>query len=147
MSIGYAHDILAWANEQAAFLRAGQWDRLDIDHLADEIEDVGKSEQRELMSRVAVLLAHLLKWQVQPQFRGRSGQRTIRDQRRAIALHLQEVPSFKSRLRDPNGVERVWLDTVTLAAQETRLTDLPESMPWALHDALQPNWLPPEELG
>lgn len=56
---GYDQDVIAWANEQARLLRAGQFDRLDIEHLAEEIEDVGKSEQRELASRMAVLLAHL----------------------------------------------------------------------------------------
>jgi len=45
---GYDQDIIAWANEQASLLRTGQFDQLDIAHLAEEIEDVGKSEQREL---------------------------------------------------------------------------------------------------
>ena len=62
----YEKDIIAWANEQAKLLRAGQFGQLDIEHIAEEIEDVGKSEQRELASRMAILLAHLLKWQFQP---------------------------------------------------------------------------------
>jgi hypothetical protein len=85
----YDRDIIAWANEQARLLRAGHLDRIDIEHIAEEIEDVGKSEQRELASRMAVLLAHLLKWQFQPQRRGRSWQRTIRDQRNGIARRLR----------------------------------------------------------
>ena len=51
----YDNDVMAWANEQARLLRAGCLDALDIEHIADEIEDVGKSEQRELASRMAVL--------------------------------------------------------------------------------------------
>jgi hypothetical protein len=66
----YATDIIAWASDQARLLRTGRLDRLDVEHLAEEIEDVGKSEQRELASRMAVLLAHLLTWQFQPQRRG-----------------------------------------------------------------------------
>lgn len=46
----YEQDIVAWAREQAALLRAGRVDLLDLEHIADEIEDVGKSEQRELVS-------------------------------------------------------------------------------------------------
>ena len=42
----YESDIVAWANEQAAFIRAGRFDMLDLEHIADEIEDVGKSELR-----------------------------------------------------------------------------------------------------
>ena len=65
-------------NEQASFIRAGRFDLLDIEHLAEEIEDVGKSEQRELENRMAVLLAHLLKWQFQPTHRGASWQKRLK---------------------------------------------------------------------
>ncbi len=54
----YDTDIIAWANEQARLLRASLFSQLDIQHLAEEIEDVGKSEKRELASRMAVLLTH-----------------------------------------------------------------------------------------
>ncbi len=54
----YDEDLVAWAREQAYHLRAGRFELLDIEHLAEESEDVGRSEQRELASRMAVLLAH-----------------------------------------------------------------------------------------
>jgi len=54
----YEKDVNAWASEQAKLLRTGQFNLLDIEHIAEEIEDVGKSEQRELANRMAVLLAH-----------------------------------------------------------------------------------------
>ena len=63
----YETDVLAWSNEQARLLRAGQFGLLDLEHIAEEIEDVGKSEQRELASRLAVLMAHLLQWHSQPE--------------------------------------------------------------------------------
>ena len=66
----YDADIIAWANEQARLLREGQFSKLDIEHIAEEIEDVGKSEKRELRNSMAVLLAHLLKWQYQPGYPG-----------------------------------------------------------------------------
>ena len=68
----YDRDIIAWANEQTRLLREGRLDQLDIEHIAEEIEDVGKSEQRELASRMAVLIAHLIKWRYQPERRGGS---------------------------------------------------------------------------
>jgi len=67
MSTGYEQDVVAWATEQADHIRCGRFDLLDIGHLAEEIEDVGKSEQRELANRMALLLSHLLKWQHQPE--------------------------------------------------------------------------------
>lgn len=63
---------------------------LDLEHIADEIEDVGKSEQRELESRMAVLVAHLIKWQFQPSHRGVSLEVTIKTQRKNIARRLQK---------------------------------------------------------
>ena len=78
----YDKDVILWSQEQARLLRAGRFSELDIEHLADEIEDVGKSEKRELASRMAVLLAHLLKWRVQPKNRGASWRATINDQRK-----------------------------------------------------------------
>ena len=81
----YDGDIIAWANEQARLLRDGLFSQLDIEHIAEEIEDVGKSEQRELENRMALLLAHLLKWEFQPSHRGNSWRRTIIDQRQGIA--------------------------------------------------------------
>jgi len=78
MNIKYETDVVAWATEQAKFIRAGRFDQLDLQHLAEEIEDVGKSEQRELASRMAVLLMHLLKWQFQPDGRSNGWAGTIR---------------------------------------------------------------------
>ena len=89
MSTTYKQDIIVWATEQAALLRAGKLSALDIEHIAEEIEDVGKSEKRELSSRMAVLLSHLLKWEYQADRRSKSGTSSIGDQRKRIALALK----------------------------------------------------------
>ena len=72
-TITYDSDIVAWANEQAQLLRNKQFNLLDLEHLAEEIADVGKSEQRELMSRMAVLLSHLIKWLINLQDKIQAG--------------------------------------------------------------------------
>ena len=128
----YENDVIAWANEQAAFIRAGQFNMLDLEHLADEIEDVGKSERRELRSRMAVLLALLLKWQYQEGFRSKSWQRTIKEQRRGISGCLKETPSLKNDLTQPDWWEWVWSDAVPLAVKETGLDCFPDSCPWSI---------------
>lgn len=51
MAATYEADIVAWASEQAQLVRAGRFELLDLEHIAEEIEDVGKSEQRALASR------------------------------------------------------------------------------------------------
>ena len=62
MTTSYDIDVVAWSNEQAQLIRGDKFDQLDLEHVAEEIEDVGKSEQRELANRMSVLLGHLLKW-------------------------------------------------------------------------------------
>ncbi|WP_058553839.1 DUF29 domain-containing protein [Thiohalocapsa sp. ML1] len=142
MSTDYDTDIIAWAEEQAALLRAGRLTELDIAHIAEEVEDVGKSERRELASRMSVLLAHLIKWQYQPGRRGASRQRTIREQRRAIEARLRETPSLKTSLTDPDWLEGVWADAVAKAADETGLEGFPEDCPWAMAEVMDRDFLP-----
>jgi hypothetical protein len=138
----YEHDVIAWAEEQAALLRTGRFEQLDIEHLADEIEDVGKSEQRELASRMSLLLAHLLQWQYQPERRGASWRTTIRVQRSALAAHLASVPSLKRMLADAGWWTRIWGDAVTKAIDETGLDCFPEDCPWQIENILAQDWLP-----
>lgn len=135
-------DVAAWACRQAALLRARQWSGLDIEQLAQEIEDVARSEHRELAGRFQVLLCHLLKWQCQPDRRGHSWCRTIRDQRAAIARKLARMPSLGPVLRDEAWFADVWADAVRLAAEQTRLEQFYENSPWSIHQILDPDFLP-----
>lgn len=142
--VKYDEDVIAWANEQARLLRAGRFDLLDIEHLADEVEDVGKSELRELESRMAVLLTHLLKWQYQPERRGRSWEITIRNQRIGISRRLDRTPSLRPWLADRQWWELMWADALVGFERETGITlnDVPEQCPWILSEILDTGWLP-----
>ncbi|HBD1844119.1 TPA: DUF29 domain-containing protein [Salmonella enterica] len=142
MGTRYDTDVVAWANEQAALLRAGKLSQLDLDNIAEEIEDVGKSEKRELASRMAVLLAHLLKWQFQPGRRGSSWQRTIREQRKSILLRVKKTPSLKNCLTDNEWMEEVWSDAVAAAAEETGLDVFPEECIWNSNIILSDEFYP-----
>ena len=142
MGTRYEQDVVAWAREQAALLRAGEFSAIDVEHIAEEIEDVGKSEQRELSSRMAVLLAHLLKWQYQPGRRGSSWQRTIKEQRRTVGVALQKTPSLTTSLRDPDWLVGTWADAVSKAVEETGLDVFPEDLPWSTEEILSPEFYP-----
>ncbi|SBT05833.1 conserved hypothetical protein [Candidatus Accumulibacter aalborgensis] len=143
MSTSYEADVVAWANEQAEFIRAGRFDLLDREHIAEEIEDVGKSEQRELASRMAVLVAHLLKWQCQPGRRGSSWESTIRIQRKEIFWFLKDAPSLAGRLRDPMWIDRFWSNGVAQVITETGLDCFPDACPWSIEgEVLKDGWLP-----
>ncbi len=140
----YEGDVVLWSQEQAAALRAGDFSRLDTERLADEIEDVGKSEKRALTGHMAVLICHLLKWTYQADRRGNGWSATIREQRKEAAYAMKESPSLKAVLRDPDWRELVWLRAVAQAMRETQLNEdvFPETCPWSYDQVLAPDWLP-----
>ena len=141
MGTDYETDVVAWASEQARLIRAGRFDLLDREHVAEEIEDVGKSEQRELATRMAVLLAHLLKWQHQRARGGASWEVMISNQRQRIVRRLYRTPSLRGCLNDPDW----WADACDLASAETGIgiDKLPRKCPWATAtEVLDEGWLP-----
>lgn len=142
MGTRYEQDVVAWASEQAALLRAGNLSAIDIQHIAEEIEDVGKSEQRELASRLTVLLAHLLKWQFQPDRRSKSWSRTIAVQRKDVAYALAEAPSLRTKFNDAAWLDLVWGKAVVLASNETGLDTFPDTCPWQISDVLSAEFHP-----
>lgn len=147
MNTSYESDVVAWASEQARLIRAGRFDLLDREHIAEEIEDVGKSEQRELASRMAVLLAHLLKWQFQPTRRSKSWQYTLTTQRKEVAYVLSEAPSLRTKFDDERWMEIVWAKAKSQAENETGLDidTFPESCSWTIEtEILNEQWLPPD---
>ena len=140
----YETDALAWAKEQATFLQSGDFESLDIGNLYEELIDMGASYHLELEHRASLLIAHLLKWQYQPERRGRSWELTLKEQRKQIARRLKKTPSLKADLNDPEWFEGVYGDAIVKAMRETGLDCFPEVCPWTLEDILMEGWLPHE---
>jgi hypothetical protein len=93
----YEVDYLLWTEETIAKLKARDFESVDLENLIEEIEDLGRSQKRELRQRLATLLEHLLKrlYVDMPQeFNG--WERTIRELRRQIKFELKASPSLKS---------------------------------------------------
>lgn len=138
----YDHDFFAWTNEQSQLLRNGDLSKADIEHIAEELENMGKGEKRELISRLTVLLAHLLKWHYQPNRRGVSWEVTIENQRRALTRHLKDNPSLKSRL--PEALTDAYGDARGVARAETYLPRdvFPDDCPWSFEQIMDPHFWP-----
>lgn len=113
----YETDFHQWIDEQTALLKAGQFDRLDVPHLIEEFESMSARERRELINRLAVLLAHLLKWQFQPERRCTSWRLTINEQRRQLELLIEDSPSLRQRF--PELLERAYRNATRAALEET----------------------------
>ena len=140
--VSYDADFYGWANEQAALLRTGRLSEVDLEHVAEEIEDMGRSAKRELVNRLTVLLAHLLKWEFQPDRRGTSWEVTIIEQRERLVEHLQDNPSLKPLL---SQVLRSGYRYGTLQARREAglsMNVLPASCPYTIEQVLDENFWP-----
>lgn len=135
-------DFYAWTQQQVDLLKMRNWSEIDIDGLIEEIESMGASERRELINRLAVLLAHLLKWQYQPSFRGRSWQLTLKEQRRRLQRLLRDNPSLRARFAD--FIFDAYGDAILLAAKETGLDEnsFPSKCPYTEENMLDPEFHP-----
>jgi Domain of unknown function DUF29 len=138
----YDRDFYAWANEQAALLRAGKLTEADIENIAEEIESMGRSEKRELVSRLTILLQHLLKWQFQPGRHSTSWRLSIENTRLQLEDHLRDNPSLKSQLSE--AVRSAYRRAVNEAVAETGFprTAFPTECPYNYDQAMAPDFWP-----
>jgi hypothetical protein len=138
----YDQDFYAWTNEQAALLRSGNLSAADIENIAEEIESMGKAERRELVSRLVVLLLHLLKWQFQPERRSKSWRATIRVQRFDLSDHLSDNPSLKSQFSEATA--KAYRNAMIEAAAETGLPEstFPTTCPWSFGQIMDDGFWP-----
>ncbi|WP_414541253.1 DUF29 domain-containing protein [Nostoc sp. CCY0012] len=136
----YENDFYAWTQEQADLLKTRQLHEIDWQNIAEEIEDMGRSEKRQLESRLEILIMHLLKWQFQPNLRSRSWQLTIKEQRLRLEKLLQKNPSLQPHLTE--AIEDVYPLATISAERETGLSSFPQTCPYKLTEILYPEFLP-----
>jgi hypothetical protein len=139
---GYDHDYHAWLTRQASLLAGRRFAQLDLDHLIDEIQDLARSEKREIEYRLGVLLVHLLKWGHQPIQRSGGWASTIIEQRARLLKRLQESPSLRSY---PGEVlDEGYEIAREKAAAETELAvgTFPRACPYTIDQVLDPDFLP-----
>ena len=128
---GYDEDFAAWVQEQAAALKAGRFDELDVDALADEVESLAKRDYRALVSDIYIVLLHMLKWDYQQDPRSESWRRSIREHRRRIQEELGSSPSFAARVGE--AVAGAYPQARDRASEEPGvfLSLLPEECPYS----------------
>ncbi|TPK87558.1 DUF29 domain-containing protein [Mesorhizobium sp. B2-4-13] len=138
----YEADYAQWCAEQGALLREGRLSDLDRDNLAEEIESLGRSDKREIASRLGTLLLHLLEWEFQAERRKAGWLLTIREQRFQIEDLLDESPSLKAypgrRLGREFKIARL------KAADETGLREgnFPADCPYSIREILDHDYFP-----
>ncbi len=139
----YEQDFYEWTQRTAELLELGRFEEVDLEHAAEEIRDLGKSERRALESRLAVLIAHLLKWKAQPERRGNSWAATIRTQQIRLNRLLRDNPSLKPHLEQE--LPQMFELAVLMAVRQTNLPrcEFPAGCPYSVDQLLSDF---PEEL-
>jgi hypothetical protein len=138
----YNRDFLAWTRTVAERLRRGRLREIDVEHVAEEIEDMGKRDVDELGSRMEVLVGHLLKWKHQPRKRSSSWRATIVTQRLEIKRLLRRSPSLRRHLQTEETEN--YQGAVKRSAAETGLAteDFPSVCPYSIEQILDEEFLP-----
>src|SRR5687767_10109076 len=116
----YDRDFYAWTLHSADLLRHGKISEVDVENVAEEIESMGKSTKRELVNRLIILLAHLIKWKFQNEKRSGSWKGTIKQQRYEINGLLEDSPSLKHEINEK--LDRAYVRAVKIASIETGIS-------------------------
>jgi len=142
MTTLYETDFVEWTEKQVQLLRAEEFEKVDWNHVIEEIESLGISQQRELNSRLVKLLMHLLKWQFQEPHRSRSWEATIVHQRGEIEWLLDHNPSLRARLSE--FVSKAYRSAIREASAETGLprATFPTACPYTLEKIMDDEFLP-----
>jgi hypothetical protein len=138
----YDRDYVEWTARTAELLRAGRFDEADIDHIAEEIEDMGGSEKRAVDSFTTQLLVHLLEWQHQPSGRTTDWEVSIIKQRGALRKAFRRAPSLRRDFAE--SLEENYTDAVKIASLETGLPKavFGRACPYAQEQLLDEEFLP-----
>jgi len=140
--VDYDTDFFQWTQSTAEMIRQGRLAEVDLEHLAEEIEAMGKRDRREVRSRLIVLVMHLLKWEFQPELRTSSWGSTIDEQRTQIQLVIQDSPSLRRVPSDElaasykSAAKRASLQTVLDSDR------FPPSCPYTAKQVLDGGFLP-----
>lgn len=132
----HERDFFKWTKKQAQYLKNQDFSNLDIAHLIEEIESLGRSERRTLESYLEILLMHMLKVTYQPKKHTKSWDLSIKNSRQKLKKVLKQNPSLKPKLPDilTDAYESARLD----AALDTGLDErtFPVRCPWTIEEIL-----------
>ncbi len=142
MSTLHDTNFYLWTQQQAVLLRTGDIAALDIDNIIEEIEDMGISNRRALSSHFIILLAHLLKWEFQPEHRCSSWRGSIVEQRVQIEDLLEHEPSLKTNIAEI--IDRIYPKALKIASKETgiAINKFPKTSPYQREQIMDDDFWP-----
>jgi len=139
----YEQDFYSWIQHHVALLKDARFDEIDVDNLIEELEGMAKNDERELISRLIILIAHLLKWQYQTDMQSNSWLSSIIEQRAQVLFLLEDVPCLRNKI--PDAILRAYTKAQEVAVKETGLSDFPKQCPYSEKQLLDEDFYPEYE--
>jgi hypothetical protein len=138
----YERDFCLWLEQQAALLREGRFDELDLANLVEEIEALTRRDRKAIKNNLVALLTHLLKHQFQPEQRSSGWRGSIVEHRQRLRDDFEESPSLRPHAAAVFA--RTYADARERASAETGLPlrTFPRSSPYTLEQTLDSKFLP-----
>jgi hypothetical protein len=135
LRILFEQDETAWLEIMSQLVAEGRYAEMDHPNLSEYLADMAKGDRREVLSRMVLLLVHLLKWEHQPDQRSGSWQGTILEQRRALRKLLESGTLHNHAL---SILAEAYADARKQAAAETGLSRsiFPIECVWDLENLL-----------
>ena len=138
----YEEDFYGWAIENASLLKQGKYNEVDMNHIIEEMETLGRSNRRELVSRLGVLIAHLMKWEYQPDLKNKSWKGTIIRQRIDINDLLEENPSLKAQMDEIKSKSYKYALAILEEETPLELKDFPGECPYTFSQMIDEDFYP-----
>ncbi|MEY2977021.1 MAG: DUF29 domain-containing protein [Prochlorotrichaceae cyanobacterium] len=126
----YEQDFLLWSEDTVAKLRARDFENLDLENLIEEVESLGRSDRKELLSRLVVIFEHLLKRlyvQLPEDYNG--WERTVRTQRTDLRFLIKSSPSLKSIWNE--YVQEAWSVALETVREDYPQVTFPDRFPYS----------------
>jgi hypothetical protein len=136
----YDTDFFEWTRRNAELLRKNCLAEADLQHIAEEIEDMGRRDQREVRSYMIRLLAHLLKWKFQPELRSSSWSDSIEQSRTELEGIFLQSPSLERHARE--SIPAIYSKAVKQAVRETGIERFPAECPFRIEEIWNDDFWP-----
>ena len=137
----YETDFVEWAERTAELLRQRRFEDVDLEHLIEEVMDLGLRDERAARSQMRRLLLHLIEVRIQPERAGTSWRRSVVGARGEIEDLIDDSPGIRRHLEQ--ALQEIYRRAVRQALDETNLTaqaktlDIPETCPYTLSELLE----------
>jgi hypothetical protein len=137
----YEKEYDRWLTETIKLLKNRQFDRVDYEHLIEELEALARSEKSAVKSLILQILIHLLLYEFWTAERARNSNHWAGE---IITFRVQLEDKLTTNLSKflELELENIYQNARLIAEKKTGLKNLPITCPYSLTQILEKQWFP-----